>query len=142
MDYTADPVTGVFFCPSNSYHESESRGGGPTASYGVNWRGQSGYYTHGATPIIRRNRVAHPSAYAWFGDCNNRNRPYYYALIYQIGASYPFNAHMDGGNLMWIDGHVTHRSASMLSTWIWYWLRHDWVTCDSPFLRNCPPPSG
>ena len=146
---TTQPTGGAFKCPSNGYLTSASK---PTASYGMNLQGllYHGYYTPGWSMgqpgccDYRIDRVSHPNAYVVLGDNNNRDRAYYYQwlLTYDNFTSNPFKAHGEGGNLFWVDLHVSWQSQDELVAYKWYWMFHSWKGCDSPFTPNCPPPAG
>ena len=136
MKYTSYPVTGVFLCPSNFYKCSAGYGGGPTASYGINYKGvANGYYTPeyvvaGAHYVIKLDQVRHPADYAVIGDNNNRSRIFYYPELYDIDVTNPFYAHGKGGNLLWADNHVSWQPQTTVLDKQWLWLFHSWTGCN------------
>lgn len=137
MPYTAYPVKGVFKCSANKNLCTPGYGGGPTASYGWNYRAMWGYYTPpSGTAVIKLNKVIHPSGYVFEGDSNNRKRAYYYPLLYSIDMTYPFYAHNDGGNLLWADMHVSFKRHAELLKNIWPWMQHSWTGCNG--IGGCP----
>ncbi len=144
---------GVWHCPSNPYQTGYATSkGAPSASYGINHQGlgYNGYYTPANTGfkcVFKIGRTIHPDAYVFAGDTHRRDfevpagRIIYYPYIIWPSLTDPFDSHRFGGNMIWIDGHVTWRSTYDLVGNIWVWFHHSWSGCNG-INSKCPPPSG
>ncbi len=149
----ANAWKGVWKCPSNTYRTGYANAkGNPSASYGINYQGlcYHGYYTPASSGFkcgFKISRTIHPDAYVFAGDTHRRDfevpagRVIYYPYIIWPSYTDPFDSHRYGGNMIWMDGHVTWRSNADLVNNIWVWFHHSWGGCNG-ISSKCPPPSG
>ena len=87
--------TQVFFCPSDTVHNSGSAINTSNVSYGFNYA----YLT--ATKLATVN---YPSETLLLGDTGKNPTGY---VIYWVGPNYlPSDEHLDGCNFAFVDGHV------------------------------------
>jgi prepilin-type N-terminal cleavage/methylation domain-containing protein/prepilin-type processing-associated H-X9-DG protein len=144
-------VDDVWQCPSNFYRTGYPNAkGAPSASYGINYQGlcYHGYYSPGTFDcVFKISRTYHPDAYVFAGDTHRRDfevpagRVIYYPYIIWPSLTDPFDSHRFGGNMIWMDGHVTWRRTEDLVNNIWVWFHHSW-TGHNGINSRCPPPSG
>lgn len=100
----------VFFCPSDTLHNSSNAISTANVSYGYNY-----YYLSAYTGPVSLAAIQSPSETLLLGDTSPNASGY---VIYYTGANVPTDLHLEGCNFAFVDGHVKWmKSDPVKATW-------------------------